>query len=61
MKPWRRSKCGIPGCNPSYETARGQLRQAHRVFVNGDQLSVDLTTPLADSDEVEILTAIAGG
>lgn len=50
-----------PRLQPVLRDGQGQLRRAHRVFVNGDQLSVDLTTPLADSDEVEILTAIAGG
>lgn len=40
----------------------GGLRRAHRIFINGElDSSADLTTPLAESDDVEFLTAIAGG
>lgn len=42
--------------------ADGRLRPTHRIFINGrSHASADLTTPLSDSDEVEFLTAIAGG
>lgn len=40
----------------------GQLRRTHRIFINGElAASAGLSTPLGDSDEVEFLTAIAGG
>jgi sulfur-carrier protein len=40
----------------------GELRRTHRIFINGelDPLA-RLSTELRDSDEVEFLTAIAGG
>ena len=50
-----------PRLRPVLKDSEGQLRRAHRVFVNGDSASVDLSTPLSDSDDVEFLTAIAGG
>ena len=50
-----------PQLGPVLKDGEGRLRRAHRVFVNGDLVSVDLTTPLDDSDDVEFLTAIAGG
>ncbi|WP_438292706.1 MoaD/ThiS family protein [Streptomyces sp. HUAS TT7] len=40
----------------------GRLRQAHRVFLNGELVtSPDRAMPLADDDQIEFLTAIAGG
>jgi sulfur-carrier protein len=40
----------------------GQLRRTHRIFINGELVpSAGLLTPLNDSDDVEFLTAIAGG
>jgi molybdopterin converting factor small subunit len=40
----------------------GRLRPTHRVFINGELVSAaDLTTTLAEADDVELLTAIAGG
>jgi molybdopterin converting factor small subunit len=42
--------------------SEGGLRATHRIFINGELApSVGVTTPLANSDEVEFLTAIAGG
>lgn len=39
----------------------GRLRRAHRIFINGElEPAADLSTPLADEDHVEFLTAIAG-
>lgn len=40
----------------------GDLRPTHRIFINGELApAADLTTPVQDSDDVELLTAIAGG
>ena len=39
---------------------QGQIRRHIRFFVNGTQ-SVDLSTPLADADEVMIVCALSGG
>ena len=40
----------------------GQLRGTHRVFLNSTQLSADdLDNPVASTDTLELLTAIAGG
>ena len=40
----------------------GQIRRAHMVFLNGNQLSSEqLTAEVGAKDEIEILTAIAGG
>jgi molybdopterin converting factor small subunit len=50
-----------PRLRPVLKDGEGRLRRAHRVFVNGDLVSVDLNTPLNDSDDIEFLTAIAGG
>jgi molybdopterin synthase sulfur carrier subunit len=41
---------------------QGELRGIHRIFINGElSPSACLSTPLKDSDDVEFLTAIAGG
>jgi len=40
----------------------GRFRQIHRMFVNGDQVMVtELGAPRSAGDEVQIVTAIAGG
>ncbi|GHE38241.1 hypothetical protein GCM10017673_45740 [Streptosporangium violaceochromogenes] len=40
----------------------GQIRRAHQIFVNGEQVRKPaLDTPLKETDRVEFLTAIAGG
>lgn len=40
----------------------GNLRAAHKVFLNGEQLAVDqLARPAADSDSLDLLLAISGG
>jgi hypothetical protein len=40
----------------------GKFRQIHRLFVNGDQVMVgELGAPRGAGDEVQIVTAIAGG
>ncbi|MBP2404619.1 MoaD family protein [Streptomyces netropsis] len=42
--------------------ANGQIRRTHQLFLNGERVAApDLGMPLEDSDEVEFLTAIAGG
>jgi molybdopterin synthase sulfur carrier subunit len=40
----------------------GNVRRTHRIFLNGEQVgSADPELPLKETDEVEVLTAIAGG
>ncbi|MCX4242442.1 MoaD/ThiS family protein [Paraliomyxa miuraensis] len=40
----------------------GELRRAHLVFLNGDQVTSDrFSERVGERDEIEILTAIAGG
>lgn len=40
----------------------GQLRQAHRVILNGELIPrPDIALPLSEADRVEFFTAIAGG
>ncbi|MCX4444838.1 MoaD/ThiS family protein [Streptomyces sp. NBC_01789] len=52
----------FPRLRPVLRDDVGNLRDAHRVFVNGELApDVNRATPLADSDEVEFLTAISGG
>ncbi|WDN56733.1 MoaD/ThiS family protein [Streptomyces clavuligerus] len=56
----------VEGRHPRLRTVlrdgEGGIRRSHRVFVNGELVgAADLATPLADSDSVEFLTAIAGG
>nr|WSS66241.1 MoaD/ThiS family protein [Streptomyces sp. NBC_01177] len=52
----------FPRLRPVLRDGAGNLRDTHRVFVNGELATgVNLATPLADSDEVEFLTAISGG
>ena len=42
--------------------ADGQVRQVHQIFLNGKQLrSEELNTPVRTNDQLDILTAIAGG
>lgn len=40
----------------------GKVRATHRIFLNGEQLTVDmLRQPAGASDEVDLVTAISGG
>ncbi|MEU7163117.1 MoaD/ThiS family protein [Streptomyces morookaense] len=42
--------------------ANGQVRRSHQLFLNGERVArPDLGMPLAEADQVEFLTAIAGG
>lgn len=51
-----------PDLRPVLFDADGLPRRAHRFFLNGELLTIgDLTTPVSQSDSVEVLTAIAGG
>lgn len=51
-----------PGLNPILFDPTGQIRRAHTVFLNGNQIFADqLANPVAAQDRLEILTAIAGG
>jgi molybdopterin synthase sulfur carrier subunit len=41
---------------------QGNVRATHRLFLNGQQLfAADFDKPLAATDVVDVLTAIAGG
>jgi sulfur-carrier protein len=51
-----------PGLRQALLDRKGQIRTAHRMFLNGDQLdrkSADV--PVGEEDTIEIVTAIAGG
>lgn len=40
----------------------GRVRATHKVFLNGEQLTVDqLARPAGSSDQVDLITAISGG
>ena len=42
--------------------ADGKVRQVHQLFLNGKQLRhEELNTPVRNDDQLDILTAIAGG
>ncbi len=42
--------------------AEGKVRQVHQIFLNGKQLRPEeLNTPVHNNDQLDILTAIAGG
>ncbi|MEU0521806.1 MoaD/ThiS family protein [Streptosporangium sp. NPDC006007] len=53
-------------CHPQIKSVlrdgSGQVRRAHQVFLNGEQVSKpSLNMSLKETDEVEFITAIAGG
>ncbi len=51
-----------PGLGELLQEPGGALHRFVTVFVNGDEVERSaLDTPVGDSDEVEILTALAGG
>lgn len=51
-----------PGLVPVLYDGDGKLRSVHRLFLNGEVLDVgDDERTLAPTDELGILTAIAGG
>ncbi|MGI5239291.1 MoaD/ThiS family protein [Dactylosporangium sp. CA-139066] len=51
-----------PRLRPVLQDNTGRLRGTHRMFVNGELVPRPTdATPLDDNDEVEFLTAIAGG
>lgn len=51
-----------PGLGPVLYDGDGKLRSVHRLFLNGEVLDVgDDDRSLAPTDELGILTAIAGG
>lgn len=52
----------FPQARPVIYDGEGQVRQVHQIFVNGKQLPAkELGHPIAASDRVDLLTAIAGG
>jgi sulfur-carrier protein len=50
----------FPGLAFRVRDEQGRLRQHMKVFVNGE-LRRDLTTTIADTDEVMLLQALSGG
>ncbi len=51
-----------PGFLPQVLDTSGTLHRFVKLFVNEEQIDVEaLDTPVADSDRVEVLAAIAGG
>jgi molybdopterin synthase sulfur carrier subunit len=51
-----------PRLRPVLLDADGAMSSLHRVVLNGQLTTTpDPTTPLADDDEIEFITAIAGG
>ncbi|SDJ70195.1 MoaD/ThiS family protein [Streptomyces indicus] len=51
----------FPQLGPVLWDDEGRLRQVHRLIVNGEVVAADTDRPLRDGDEVEFLTAVAGG
>jgi sulfur-carrier protein len=52
----------FPDLQPVVFDGAGALRKVHRLYLNGDLLAFDaLNTAVAPSDELGVLTAIAGG
>ncbi|WP_416971121.1 MoaD/ThiS family protein [Streptomyces sp. 4F14] len=51
----------FPRLGPVLWDGNGDLRQVHRLIVNGEVVSVDAAQPLLDTDRLEFLTAVAGG
>jgi molybdopterin converting factor small subunit len=53
---------GYPGLGELLLGPRGEVHRFVTLFVNADEIDRGaLDTPLADGDELEILTAVAGG
>jgi molybdopterin converting factor small subunit len=51
-----------PALQPVLYDGKGRIRTAHRLFVNGDPITeADADKPLAATDTLDIITAIAGG
>ena len=52
----------FPKLKPVLFTPEGEVRRVHRVFVSGEQvLGDEFNREISSSDDLEILTAIAGG
>ena len=52
----------FPNLRPVLFDGQGRVRQAHRIFHNGDMISRDdVCRPTGPEHEISILTAIAGG
>ncbi|GAA1943775.1 hypothetical protein GCM10009837_82270 [Streptomyces durmitorensis] len=52
----------FPRLRPILRDGEGRMRATHRVFINGElSRGAGLTTPLHEDDDIEFLTAIAGG
>lgn len=51
-----------PALGTALFNGTGELRRAHLVFLNGTQLDPErFSERVSENDEIEILTAIAGG
>jgi len=58
----RQVETRFPTLRQILRDGEGRIRATHRVFINGELApAAELGTPLADSDNIEFLTAIAGG
>ncbi|HEY8983219.1 MAG TPA: MoaD/ThiS family protein [Streptomyces sp.] len=51
----------FPRLGPVLWDESGDLRQVHRLIVNGEVVPADAAHPLLDTDRLEFLTAVAGG
>ncbi|HUP33144.1 MAG TPA: MoaD/ThiS family protein [Gaiellaceae bacterium] len=52
----------LPNLSPVLYDDDGSVRSTHAIFVNGEQVvGSDLQRPVNNWDEVEIITALAGG
>lgn len=50
-----------PQLGPVLWDGNGALQRVHRLILNGEIVATDLDRPLADTDRLEFLTAVAGG
>jgi molybdopterin converting factor small subunit len=50
-----------PRLGPVLWNGDGTLQRVHRLILNGETVSTDLDRPVADTDQLEFLTAVAGG
>jgi molybdopterin converting factor small subunit len=51
----------FPQLGPVLWDGNGDLQRVHRLILNGEVVSIDLSRPLLETDRLEFLTAVAGG
>lgn len=51
----------FPRLEPVLWDSNGDLRQVHRLIVNGEVVTPEAGRPLTATDRLEFLTAVAGG